>query len=137
MVVTFAKCCHPIPGDPICGHVSVGRGIVVHTESCNNTAEFRNRPEQHLDVQWDSQVEGEFAVDIRVDAANQRGVLAAVAANIALLESNIEKVYTIEHDGTHHSTLYTITVRNRVHLAAIIRKLRTLSDVAKITRTRG
>lgn len=137
MVVTFAKCCHPIPGDPICGHVSVGRGIVIHTESCNNTAEFRNRPEQHLDVQWDSQVEGEFAVDIRVDAANQRGVLAAVAANIALLESNIEKVYTIEHDGTHHSTLYTITVRNRVHLAAIIRKLRTLSNVAKITRTRG
>ncbi len=137
MVVTFAKCCHPIPGDPICGHVSVGRGIVIHTESCNNTAEFRNRPAQHLDVQWDSQVEGEFAVDIRVDAANQRGVLAAVAANIALLESNIEKVYTIEHDGTHHSTLYTITVRNRVHLAAIIRKLRTLSNVAKITRTRG
>ncbi len=137
MVVAFAKCCHPIPGDPICGHVSIGRGIVVHTESCNNTAEFRNRPEQSLDVQWDSSVEGEFAVSIRVDALNRRGVLATVAAAIASQESNIEKVYTAEHDGTHHSTLYTITVRSRIHLAAIIRKLRALPNVAKITRTRG
>ncbi|MCF6217383.1 MAG: bifunctional GTP diphosphokinase/guanosine-3',5'-bis pyrophosphate 3'-pyrophosphohydrolase [Gammaproteobacteria bacterium] len=137
MVVTFAKCCHPIPGDPICGHISIGRGIVIHTESCNNTAEFRNRPEQSLDVQWDSSVEGEFAVSIRVDALNRRGVMATVASAIASQESNIEKVYTAEHDGTHHSTLYTITVRSRIHLAAIIRKLRALPNVAKITRTRG
>lgn len=137
MVVTFAKCCHPIPGDHICGYVSVGRGIVVHTEGCNNTAEFRNRPEQRLDVQWDNSVEGEFAVEIRVDAANQRGVLATVASTIASMDSNIEKVYSEERDGTYHTTLYSITVRDRVHLASIIRKLRALPNVVKISRTRG
>ena len=137
MVVTFAKCCHPIPGDPICGYVSVGRGIMVHTECCNNTAEFRNRPQQRLEVQWDSTVEGEFTVEIRVDAINQRGVLATVASTIASMESNIEKVTSEERDCRYHTTLYTITARDRIHLAAIIRKLRALPNVAKITRTRG
>ncbi len=137
MVVTFAKCCHPIPGDPISGYVSVGRGIVIHTENCNNAAELRNRQQQRLEVQWDSNVEGEFTVEIRVDAANQRGVLATVASTIASMESNIERVFSEERDGVYHTTHYTITVRDRVHLAAIIRKLRALPNVVKITRTRG
>ncbi|MDH5408411.1 MAG: bifunctional (p)ppGpp synthetase/guanosine-3',5'-bis(diphosphate) 3'-pyrophosphohydrolase, partial [Gammaproteobacteria bacterium] len=74
-VVTLAKCCRPIPGDPILGFVTAGRGIVVHTQTCNNTAEFRKLPEKWIDVQWDEQPEGDFPVDLRLLVANQRGVL--------------------------------------------------------------
>ncbi len=137
MVVSFAKCCHPIPGDPISGYVSIGRGIMVHTAGCNNIVELRNRPEQQLEVQWDDSVEGEFAAEIRIDAANERGVLADVATTIASLGSNIENVYSEDRDGIYHTTLYTISVRDRKHLAEIIRKLKILPYIVKISRTRG
>ncbi|HKJ22524.1 MAG TPA: RelA/SpoT family protein, partial [Gammaproteobacteria bacterium] len=83
MVVNFAKCCRPIPGDPILGLLSAGRGIVIHTESCRNVAEFRNRAEKSIDVQWEPDIKGDFPVEVRVEAADQRGVLATVAASIA------------------------------------------------------
>ncbi|MEW5757507.1 MAG: bifunctional GTP diphosphokinase/guanosine-3',5'-bis pyrophosphate 3'-pyrophosphohydrolase [Pseudomonadota bacterium] len=137
MVVTFAKCCHPIPGDPILGFVTIGRGIVVHTESCKNVNEFRNKPERWIDVQWDAELGREFPVEIRIDAAHQRGVLATVASTIAEQESNIEHVTSEERDGVLHTMLFTVTVKNRVHLARLIRRLRALPSVVKISRTRG
>ncbi len=137
MVVTFAKCCRPIPGDPILGFVSAGRGIVIHTDSCNNVAEFRKRPEKWIDVEWASNVEGEFPVEIRVEVANQRGVLAIVAAAIAELGANVENVGIEEHDGMYTAITFTLAVRNRVHLAKILRRLRSISVVVRITRTKG
>ncbi len=137
MVVTFAKCCRPIPGDPILGFVSAGRGIVIHTESCNNVAEFRKRPEKWIDVEWAPNVEGEFPVEIRVEVANQRGVLAIVASAIAELGANVENVGIEEHDGMYTAITFTLAVRNRVHLAKILRRLRSIPVVVRITRTKG
>ncbi|MEO5573742.1 MAG: bifunctional GTP diphosphokinase/guanosine-3',5'-bis pyrophosphate 3'-pyrophosphohydrolase [Gammaproteobacteria bacterium] len=137
MVVTFAKCCRPIPGDPILGFVSAGRGIVIHTEACNNVAEFRKRPEKWLDVEWAPNVEGEFPVEIRVEVANQRGVLAIVAAAIAELGANVENVGVEEHDGMYTAITFTLAVRNRIHLAKILRRLRSIPVVVRITRTKG
>ncbi len=135
-VVTYAKCCRPIPGDSILGFVSTGRGIVIHTRSCKNVREFRNNPERWIDVQWEPDVKNTFSVDIRVDTANQRGVLATVASVIAEQGSNIENVSIDERDGLYSSMIFTISVRDRVHLAQIIRRVRAIDSVARIARSK-
>lgn len=135
-VVTYAKCCHPIPGDPILGFVSAGRGIVIHLRGCKNVREFRNSPERWVDVQWEKDVEGFYAVDIRVDTANQRGVLATVAAAIADMGSNIENVSITERDGRYSTMLFTVSVTDRVHLAQIIRRIKSIDGVVKILRAK-
>jgi len=137
MVLTFAKCCRPIPGDPIVGFVSAGRGIVIHTASCKNLVEFRGMPEKWLDVEWEEEPQGEFPVEIRVDVENQRGVLATVAANIAEMGSNIENVGLEERAGMTTTLTFVLTVRNRQHLAKIMRRIRALPLVVRITRTSG
>ena len=137
MVVTYAKCCHPIPGDAIQGFVSTGRGIVIHTESCKNVAEFRNRPEKWIDVQWEKEVEGEFLVEIRVDVINRRGVLATIAAAIAEQEANINNVNIEARDGKYSSINFVIGVRNRIHLAKVMRQIRSLEIVSRINRVKG
>ncbi|MDT8385205.1 MAG: bifunctional GTP diphosphokinase/guanosine-3',5'-bis pyrophosphate 3'-pyrophosphohydrolase [Gammaproteobacteria bacterium] len=135
-VVTFAKCCHPIPGDPILGFVSAGRGIVIHLRGCKNIREFQNNPERWVDLQWEENVEGTYPVEIRVDTQNQRGVLATVAAVISDLEANIENVSIDERDGRFSSLLFTISVRDRVHLANIIRRVRAIDSVVRIARSK-
>ncbi len=137
MVVTFAKCCWPIPGDPILGFVSAGRGIVIHTKSCKNVSEYRKHPEKWLDVQWAEKIEGEFPVEIRVEVANQRGVLATVAASIAKMGANIENVGIEEHDGMYTAITFTLAVHDRQHLARIMRRLRALPVVVRISRVKG
>ena len=134
MVVTYAKCCRPIPGDPIIGVVTSERGIVVHTEACKNAVEFRKRPDKWIDVQWAPEAKGEFSVDIRLEVINKRGVLATLAAEIADLDANIDNVNITERDGKYSTVSLTIEVRNRVHLASIMRRLRKLESVARINR---
>ena len=134
MVVNYAKCCRPIPGDPIIGVVTAERGIVVHTESCKNAVEFRKRPDKWIDVQWAPEAKGEFSVDIRLEVINKRGVLATLAAEIAEMEANIDNVNITERDGKYSTVSFTIEVQNRVHLANIMRRLRKLEPVARINR---
>lgn len=136
-VVTFAKCCHPIPGDPILGFVSAGRGIVIHMRGCKNVREFKNSPERWVDVQWEKDVEGSYPVDIRVDTANQRGVLATVAAAISDLESNIENVSITERDGRYSTMMFTVSVKDRVHLAQLMRRIKATEGVVKIARSKS
>lgn len=133
-VVTYAKCCRPIPGDSILGFVTSGRGIVVHTEDCKNVAEFRNRPEKWIDVEWEKAVAGEFPIDIKLEVENQRGVLAKVAATLADMEANIEKVSIEERDGMHSALSFTVDVRDRRHLARIMKRLRSMEMVVRIYR---
>ena len=137
LVLTFGKCCHPIPGDPILGFVSTGRGLVIHTQSCKNVSEFMNRPEKWVDVDWGSDTSGDFPVEIRVDIANQKGVLATVAAAIADAGANIDNVVFEDRDGLNSSIKFVVEVEDRGHLAAIMRRLRGISEVNRITRTRG
>jgi RelA/SpoT family (p)ppGpp synthetase len=136
-VVSFAKCCRPIPGDSIRGFLSAGRGIVVHTQACRNVSEFRKFPEKWIDVQWEQGVQGDFPVDMRVDVNNKRGVLAEVAAAVADAGANIDNVSLEERDGLHTAINLTVAVRNRQHLARIMRRVRALEDVLRISRARG
>ncbi len=137
IVVNYARCCRPIPGDPILGFLSAGRGIVVHTEDCPNVAEFRKHPEKWIDVQWEDKIDGVFPVNIRVEVKNQRGVLATVAATIAELDANIDAVLLEERDGQNSAIDFTIEVRDRVHLAEIIRRIRSKDSVVRLSRRRG
>jgi GTP pyrophosphokinase len=137
MVVTLAKCCHPIPGDPILGYLSAGRGIVIHRDNCRNLAEYRNQPDKWIEVQWEKDIEREFVVEIRADVVNQRGVLATVAATIAELGSNIEHVSVHERDGATSLLTFVFSVRDRKHLARIMRHIRNMPQVMRISRTRG
>ena len=136
-VVSFAKCCRPIPGDAIRGFLSAGRGIVVHTQNCRNVSEFRKFPEKWIDVQWEPDVQSDFPVDIRVEVKNKRGVLAEVAAVVADADANIDNVSLEERDGLNTAINLTIAVKNRVHLARIMRHVRALEDVLRISRARG
>lgn len=134
MVMSYAKCCYPIPGDPIVGFVSAGRGIVIHRESCKNLAEVRNRPEKCIEVQWETNVDGVFPVEIRVDVINRLGVLATLAKTISEQGANINNVDIEERDGRISSLGFVITVHDRQHLASIMRHVRALEQVTRIRR---
>ncbi|MBT8421311.1 MAG: TGS domain-containing protein, partial [Gammaproteobacteria bacterium] len=134
MVVALSKCCYPIPGDSIIG-VSTGRGVVIHTNACKNVPTERNRDVDKLvNVTWEPDLEGEFPVGIRVDAVNQKGALATFATAIADIGANIENVVIAERNGLQSSIDFVIDVRDRHHLAKIIKRLRAIDFVLRIVR---
>lgn len=137
MVVSFAKCCRPIPGDAIVGHLSSGRGIVIHTDDCHNISGYESKPEKYLPVVWSDKVEGEFLVEIRVELENQRGALALVATTITDGDANVESINMEEKNANYGIIKLLISVHHRVHLARIIKRLRGIKTVAKITRSKA
>ncbi len=137
LVVSFARCCHPIPGDGIVGVLTSGKGIVIHRDDCGNLNEYRNQPDKWIEVQWEKRINRDFPVEIRADVANQRGVLATVAAAIAETGSNIEHVNQQERDELTSVITFVFGVKDRQHLARILRRLRSLPQVMRIQRIRA
>ena len=136
MAVQFARCCNPIPGDPIVGFIKKGEGLVVHTHDCPTARKSRGDPEKWIDVEWDPDTDRVFDVNIRTILLDQRGVLAKVAAAIAGAGCNISNV-TIESDHSMYATNYfTVQVTNRMHLAKVMRALRRLPEVVRIARVK-
>ncbi|MFZ4077166.1 MAG: RelA/SpoT family protein, partial [Legionellaceae bacterium] len=134
MVVHFAECCQPIPGDNIVGRFQQGRGILVHASDCPTISHGRSSPQHFISMRWDDQVQGEFWVDITVEVANQRGVLAALASAISEAESNIGNINVDPRDGRHNAITFSISVLNRSHLAKIMRRLRANPVVSRLYR---
>ncbi len=137
MVVSFPKCCHPIPGDPILGLISSGRGIVVHHRACKNLNEFRKHPEKWVDVEWAKDIDSEFFAEIKLNITNQRGALATIAATLADQGANIEDVEMAERDARYATLRFVIAVKDRQHLAQIIRTVRSIKAVTRVSRTKG
>lgn len=137
MVMNYAKCCHPIPGDPIVAHISSGRGMVIHTDDCNNISEIRDNPEKCVAVSWDPDVEGEFSVELRVEIENERGIIATLATTITGTEANIEKISTVERDARFSIVNLSLNVRNRVHLARVMKRVRLIKPVTRVTRVKS
>jgi guanosine-3',5'-bis(diphosphate) 3'-pyrophosphohydrolase len=133
-VLTFGNCCHPVPGDEIVGYLSAGKGIVVHRQDCPNVAEYRKTPERMIAIDWDRAVTGDYRVQLRIVVDNKPGVLATVAASIAEGDSNIENVEYQERDQQTSTLLFTIEVRNRKHLADVMRRVRRASVVHGVYR---
>jgi guanosine-3',5'-bis(diphosphate) 3'-pyrophosphohydrolase len=133
-VLSFAQCCHPIPGDDIMGYLSAGKGVVVHRLDCPNVAEYRKFPERCVPMAWDRSVEGDYRVALRIEVENKPGVLAQVAAAVAESNSNIDAVEYRERDVAVSVMEFAIEVRNRKHLADVIRRIRRLGVVHGVQR---
>ncbi|PTU77161.1 guanosine-3',5'-bis(diphosphate) 3'-diphosphatase [Pseudomonas indoloxydans] len=137
LVMSYAKCCTPIPGDPIVGYLSAGKGMVVHMESCRNIADIRHNPEKCIQLNWAKDVTGEFNVELRVELEHQRGLIALLAGSVNAADGNIEKISMDERDGRISVVQLVVSVHDRVHLARVIKKLRALKGVMRITRVRA
>ncbi|MDF7662320.1 bifunctional GTP diphosphokinase/guanosine-3',5'-bis pyrophosphate 3'-pyrophosphohydrolase [Erwiniaceae bacterium L1_54_6] len=137
VLITFAKCCRPIPGDPIVAHISPGKGLVVHHESCRNIRGYQKEPEKFMPVEWDKVTDQEFVAEIKVDMFNHQGALANLTAAINTAGSNIQSLNTEERDGRVYSAFIRLTAQDRVHLANIMRKIRVMPDVIKVHRNRN
>ena len=138
MALQFAKCCRPIPGDPIIGFLRKGHGLIIHTHDCPVALKTRGDPEKWLDVEWAPDTKKLFPVNIKMVVSNQRGVLATVAAEIAETGSNIDNVSLEPGDSSAYSIIhFTLQVANRLHLAQIMRSLRRIQEVIRITRLKG
>jgi guanosine-3',5'-bis(diphosphate) 3'-pyrophosphohydrolase len=138
MAVQFAQCCRPIPGDPILGFINKDKGLVIHTHDCPSVRKFRLDPDKWLDVEWEPESKRLFKTNLNLTVANQPGMLAKIAAGIADAGSNIDNVSVEEADGSAYANLYfTVQVKNRIHLADLMRGLRKIPDVVRINRTKG
>ncbi|MDM9650850.1 bifunctional GTP diphosphokinase/guanosine-3',5'-bis pyrophosphate 3'-pyrophosphohydrolase [Pseudomonas wenzhouensis] len=137
LVMSYAKCCTPIPGDPIVGYLSAGKGMVVHMESCRNIVDIRHNPEKCIQLNWSKDVTGEFNVELRVELEHQRGLIALLASSVNAADGNIEKISMDERDGRISVVQLVVSVHDRVHLARVIKKLRALKGVMRITRVRA
>ncbi|KAB7762881.1 RelA/SpoT family protein [Xanthomonas maliensis] len=133
-VISFANCCQPIPGDEIMGYHTAGKGIVVHRLDCPNLAELRKSPERWVPIDWDSNVSGDYDTALIVEVENRTGVLAQLAAAIAQSQSNIERVDYLDRDFNAAVLRFNIQVRDRRHLAEVMRRLRRLHVVQSVGR---
>lgn len=134
MVINFATCCYPIPGDPIVGVIDAGKGILVHVEGCRRIAKLRRYPDRCLPLRWSEQASGEFPVLIKVQVLNERGVLAILALAVSDADANIEDIDVEEREGVHYMVTFKLMVRHRAHLAQVLRRLRQVKQVVKIMR---
>ncbi len=136
LVIDYAKCCHPIPGDEICGYVSIGRGIVVHRLECKHVSARKGAAQERVPLIWAPSVQGDFLAELKLKAENRRGLLAGVAGEISGSGSGIENVQMPERGGgdTALEMRFVITVRDRVHLARVLRRLRRLEAVQRVIR---
>lgn len=134
MVVSYGKCCHPIPGDQVMGYLTAGRGVVIHRNQCGNLSNFRKQPEKWISVTWKTGIERHFTSQIHIDTRNKPGVLAEVAATIGDCNANIEQVEVLGRHDDCSVLSFLLLVRDRVHLARIIRSVRNMKNVIRVTR---
>jgi RelA/SpoT family (p)ppGpp synthetase len=134
MVVSYAKCCYPIPGDDVMGYLSSGRGVVIHRNTCGNLSNFRKQPEKWISVSWEKEIAREFHSQIQTDTRNKPGVLAEVAATIGDCGSNIEQVEVLGRHEDCSMLSFLLLVRDRRHLAQIMRNVRKMPNVVRVSR---
>ncbi len=137
LVVNYARCCFPIPFDPIIAFLSAGRGVVIHRATCGNLAGWHKQPDKWLPVAWQRTTDRAFASELKVEVQNRPGVLAAVAAGIAATETNIGHLSVVEHDAGSAMITLELQVHDRTQLAKVIRAIRSMPEVLSVQRTAG
>ena len=136
MIVSYGHCCYPIPGDDVMGYMSSGRGVVIHRNNCRNLRIFRKHPTKWLSVSWQKNINRQFSSQIHVETENKTGVLAEVASTIADSDSNIESVTVASHED-YSELIFILNVKDRIHLAQIIRNIKNMKKVHRITREKN
>ena len=134
MVISYAKCCYPLPGDVVMGYLTAGRGVVIHRNICGNLSNFRKQPEKWIAVSWEKKIDREFTCQIQCETRNRTGVLAEVAATIADSGSNIEQVEVISRHEDVSVLTFLLQVHDRIHLAKIMRNVRKMPNVIRVSR---
>jgi len=135
LIINYGRCCGPVPGDPIVGHMTPGKGFVVHIESCPNINEFRKRASREIiPARWTSKTEGEFQTALRVNVSRRKGILAQIASEISDAEAGLEAINTEERNAEVSTLDITLTVKSRSHLARVVRRLRNEIAVINISR---
>ena len=138
MAIKLAECCHPIPGDPILGFINKDRGLIIHTHDCPSIRNSKLDHEKWVDVEWEPNPETYFNVNLNILVINERGVLAKITSIIADSEANIDNISVDEGDGSSFSNLrFIVQVRNRLHLADLIRNLRKMPKINRINRVKS
>jgi GTP pyrophosphokinase len=138
MAIKLAICCHPIPGDPILGFIDKDRGLIIHTHDCPSIRKFKLDHEKWVDVEWEPNSDAYFNVNLNLLVINERGVLAKITSIIADSEANIDNISVDEGDGSTFSNLrFIVQVRNRLHLADLIRNLRKFPKINRINRVKS
>jgi RelA/SpoT family (p)ppGpp synthetase len=136
MIVNYAVCCRPIPGDHIVGIIQAGEGIIVHDDNCRTLRKLHIAQDHIISMQWDPHVKGDYKVDISLELINQRGMLAQVAGNISAAEADIDNIIVNEQSDQLCIVNLTLSVQGRVHLAKVLRRLRSIKAIKKIIRPR-
>ena len=137
LLTSYAKCCRPIPGDPIVGHISKGRGMVIHHETCNNVSEIRDNPEKCVFLTWDDDLNGEFYAALKVLVEVETGIIANIASAVSEADAAIERINREERDAKTSVIVLEVGVRDRQHLANVVRQVRRIKSVMKISRIRA
>ena len=136
MMIEYAKCCHPVPGDSIVGTINAAGGFILHRQDCNNISDHESKLDKYVPVQWEKDVEGTFRVELKVEVVNRHGVLAKVTNLIAEDGANIANINIDTKDGSTNLLSFLIEVKGRLQLANLIKRIRTLDYVLKVSRNR-
>ena len=134
MLVTYSQCCYPILGDEIVAHISQGKGLKIHREDCPNCRNWEKDTAKYFKVKWDETSDKEYIAALKIELINHQGALAKVTNLIAKTNSNVEHLNTEEKESNLYVIYADVTVKDRIHLARVIKKLRTLPDVQRISR---
>ena len=135
LVVNYGQCCGPVPGDVIVGHMTPGKGFVVHIETCNNIAEIRRRSASEIiPARWSNKPKGEFDTSLRLQVKQQKGVIAEIAATVNDVDAGVQNIKVEERSGQLSSVVAEVSVRNRIHLARLMKRLRSIPKVHGLQR---
>ena len=134
LVVNYARCCRPIPGDSVMGHFSAERGLVVHQDRCKNILAFRKNPEQCFPVNWGESSGKFFTAQIKIVANDEPGLLANLASSITESKTNISSIQTTDLNSGLHEFVLDLEVSDRLHLSKIIKRIKALKSVVSVTR---
>ena len=134
LVINYGRCCGPVPGDPVVGHMTPGKGLVVHLEACNNVAEVRRRaPQDILPARW-SETHGEFETTLWLTVERRKGILAELATSVNTVDAGINNIRVDERSSDLSTVAVEISVRDRDHLRRAMRRLRNITPVQSVER---
>lgn len=137
ILVTFSKCCRPIPGDPIVGYASPGKGLAIHHELCRNIRSALKGGDKFISIAWGNKIDQEFMTEIKVDMVNYQGALSNLLTTVNSANSMVNHLSTEERDGRVYQVQLRFTVHHRQHLADIMRRIKNMPNVLKVIRNRN